>query len=78
LREVKREWNKNKSIKEELIKLKEGSQNMNSEEVYQMVMNLKVQVEESRRIEETPKIHLEKKKYLEVEIVSLRKEANKR
>jgi hypothetical protein len=34
LSEVKRERNKNKSLKEELIKLKEGSQNPNSKEVW--------------------------------------------
>jgi hypothetical protein len=67
---VKRERKKNKSLKEELIKLKEGSQNPNFEEVQQMNMNLKVQVEEARRIEETLKNRLEEKRYLESEIVS--------
>jgi hypothetical protein len=83
LSEIKRERKKNKSLKEELIKLKEGSQNpKNSEEVQQMIMNLKVQVEEARRIEETLKNQLEEKEKmkerLEAEIVSLRKELQKK
>jgi hypothetical protein len=61
--ELKRERKKNKSLKEELIKIKEGSQNpnKNSKEVWKMIINLKVQVEEARRIEETLKIQLEEK-----------------
>jgi hypothetical protein len=43
-----------------------------------MIMNLKVQVEEARRIEETLKNRLEEKWYLEARIVSQRKEAEKR
>jgi uncharacterized protein YigA (DUF484 family) len=82
LSELKRERKKNKSLKEELIKLKEGSQNPNSEEVQQMIMNLKFQVEEARRIEETLKNQLEEKEKikesLEAEIVSLRKELQKK
>jgi hypothetical protein len=44
LSELKRESKKNKSLKEELIKLKESSQNPNKnyEEVQQMIINLKV------------------------------------
>ena len=44
LSELKRERNKNKSLKEELIKLKEGSQNPNkkSEEVQQIIININV------------------------------------
>jgi hypothetical protein len=55
LSELKIERKKNKSLKEELIKLKEDSQNPNSEKYQQMIMKLKVQVEEVRRIEETLK-----------------------
>jgi hypothetical protein len=47
-----KEREKNKSLEEELIKLKKGSQNPNSEEVQQMITNLKFQVEESKRIDE--------------------------
>jgi len=43
LSELKLERKKNKSLKEELIKIKEGSQNSNPEEVQRMIMNLKVQ-----------------------------------
>jgi hypothetical protein len=79
LSEVKRERKKNKYLKEELIKLKEGSQNYeNSEEVQQIIINLKVQLEEAKVIEETLKNQLEEKQCLEAEIVSLRKEAEKR
>jgi hypothetical protein len=49
LSEIKRERKKNKSLKEELIKLKEDSQNPNSKEVQKMIMKLKVQVEESMK-----------------------------
>jgi hypothetical protein len=57
LSEIKRERKKNKSLKEELIKLKEGSQNPNKnfEEVQQIIINLKVQLEEAKVIEETLK-----------------------
>jgi hypothetical protein len=57
LSDLKRERRKNKSLKEELIKLKEGSQNpnKNSEEVQQIIINLKVQLEEAKVIEETLK-----------------------
>jgi hypothetical protein len=41
--------------------LKEDSQNPNSEKDQQMIMNLKVQVEESRGIEEILKSKLEEK-----------------
>jgi hypothetical protein len=42
-----------------------------------MIMNLKVQVEEARRIEETYKNLLEENKCLEDEILAQRKEADK-
>jgi hypothetical protein len=58
-----------------LVKLKEGSQNPNSEEDQQMITNLKFQVEEARRIEETYKNMLEEKKCLEAKILAQRKEA---
>jgi hypothetical protein len=72
LSDLKRERRKNKS-------LKEGSQKpkKNSEEVQQIIINLKVWLEESKVIEETVKKQLEEKhkinKFLEVDIVSLRK-----
>jgi hypothetical protein len=78
LSELKKERKKYKSLKEELIKLKDGFQNPNPEEGYQMIMNLKVQVEDTRRIEETLKNQLEEnekmKERLEAKIVSQRKE----
>jgi regulator of replication initiation timing len=65
-----------------LIKIKDGSQDPNFEEVYQMIMNLKVQVEDTRGIEETLKNQLEEnekmKESFEAEIVSLRKELQKK
>jgi hypothetical protein len=57
-----------------LIKLKESSQNPNSEEAQQMIMTINIQVEESRRIEEKEK----RKETLEAEMVSLRKELQKK
>jgi hypothetical protein len=55
-----------------LIKIKEGSQNpkKNYKRVQQMIMNLKVQVEESKRVEETFKNQLEEKKENEGELGS--------
>jgi hypothetical protein len=47
-----KEREKNNSLKEKLIKIKRESQNTNSEEVYKMIINLKVQVEEAMRIDE--------------------------
>jgi hypothetical protein len=44
LEELKRERKKKKSLKGELIMLKEDSQNHNSEKDQHMIMNLKVQV----------------------------------
>jgi len=53
LSEINREMNKNKFLKEELIKIKEDSQdsNKNYEESQHVIMNLKAQLEESSRIE---------------------------
>jgi hypothetical protein len=41
--------------------MKEGSQNSNSEEICKIIMKLKIQVEEDRRIEETIRSRLEEK-----------------
>jgi hypothetical protein len=43
LEELMKKINKNKSLKAEL-KMKEGSQNSNSEELEQMIMSLKIQI----------------------------------
>jgi hypothetical protein len=59
LSELKKERKKNKSLKGELIKLKESSQNPKSEENQQIILNLKFQVKESKRIEEILKTELE-------------------
>ena len=69
LSDLRRERKKNKSLNEELIKLKEGSQNpnKNSEEVQQIIINLKVQLKEAKAIEETLKNPLEEKQCLESE-----------
>jgi hypothetical protein len=58
-----KEREKNKSLEEELIKIKRESQNPSSEEVQQMITNLKVQVEEARRIDEACKSQLEEKNF---------------
>jgi hypothetical protein len=59
LEELRRQRKKNKSFKGELLMLKEDSQNPNSEKDQQMIMNLKVQVEEAIRIEEILRSRLE-------------------
>jgi hypothetical protein len=41
-------------------------------------VNLKAQIEEARRIEETYKIHMEEKQFLESKISTQRKESEKR
>jgi hypothetical protein len=75
---------KNKSLKEDLSKLKEGFQNprKNSEESKQTIIDLRIQLEEDKLIEETLKRQMEEKKKitenLEDEIVSLRKELQKK
>jgi hypothetical protein len=71
---------KNNSLKEELSKIKEGFRNpsKNSKEVKHTIIGLRIQLEESKVIEETLKRQLEENKKitknLKVEIVSLRKE----
>jgi hypothetical protein len=50
LEELMNERNKKKLLKEEL-KMKEVSQNCNSEELEQMILSLKIQIEEDKRIE---------------------------
>jgi hypothetical protein len=59
---LKKGRKKNKSLKGELLKLKESSQSSNFEEDQKMIMNLKFQVEEARRIEEILRIQLEEKR----------------
>jgi hypothetical protein len=84
LSDLRIERKKNKSLKEELSKLKEGFQNprKNSEEAKKTIIDLRIQLEESKVIEETLKRQLEEKKKiienLEAEIVSLRKELQKK
>jgi hypothetical protein len=41
--------------------MKEGTQNSNYEEIEQMIMSLKIQIEEDRTIEETLRSQLEEK-----------------
>jgi seryl-tRNA synthetase len=69
---IRREKKKNKKLQAELGK-KEDTQ-----ELEQMITNLKVQIEEDKRIEEELKEHLEEKYKiignLEAEIVTLRKD----
>lgn len=71
---------KNKLLKEEVTKLKEKVQNPN--EINQTITNLMIQLEEARRIEEALVEQLEEnlkvKENLEAEIVSLRKDLQKR
>jgi hypothetical protein len=43
-----------------------------------MIVNLKVQIEEAKRIEETYKSQIEEKQCLEVKIIAQRKEVEKR
>jgi uncharacterized protein involved in exopolysaccharide biosynthesis len=61
-----------------LIKKKGESQKLDFEEVHQMITNLKVQIEEGIGIKETHKRKLEENKFLEAEIVTKRKEEDKR
>jgi hypothetical protein len=49
------------------------SQNPSSEEVQQMITNLKFQVEESKRIDEACKSQLEEKQFLEARNSSTKK-----
>jgi hypothetical protein len=75
---------KKKSLKEELSKLKEGFQNPinNSKESKQTNKDLRIQLEGAKVIEETLKRQLEENKKItknmEAEIVSLRKELQKK
>ena len=66
-----KERNKNKSLKEQLVK--KNSQE-SSKESQQVIMKLKSHLEEFIKIEETYKRHREEKQFLEAE----RKEADKR
>jgi len=81
LEELRKEINKNKSLKAEL-KMKEGSQNSNSEELEKMIMSLKIQIQEHKIIEEILRSQLEEKEKMigsfEAEIVSLRKDLQKK
>jgi chromosome segregation ATPase len=69
---IRREKKKNKKLQVELD-MKEDTQ-----ELEQMITNLKVQIEEDKRIEEALKEHLEERdriiRNLEAEIVTLRKD----
>jgi seryl-tRNA synthetase len=73
---IRREKKKNKKLQEKLDK-KEDTQ-----ELEQMITNLKVQIEEDKRIEEALKEQLEEKDKiignLEAEIVTLRKDLQKK
>jgi predicted RNase H-like nuclease (RuvC/YqgF family) len=73
---IRREKKKNKKLQEELDK-KEDTQ-----ELEQMIMKLKVQIEEDKRIEEALKEQLEERDKiignLEAEIVTLRKDLQKK
>jgi predicted RNase H-like nuclease (RuvC/YqgF family) len=73
---IRREKNKNKKLQVELDK-KEDTQ-----ELEQMITNLKVQIEEDKRIEEALKEQLEERDRiignLEAEIVTLRKDLQKK
>jgi hypothetical protein len=81
LEELRIERKKIKSLKEEL-KEKEGSHNSNSKEVEQMIMKLKIQVEEDKIIKEALRGQLDEKdkmiEGLEAEIVTLRKYLQKK
>jgi hypothetical protein len=62
--------------------MKEGSQNSNSEELEQMIMSLKIQIEQDKIIEEIIRSQLEEKEKmigsLKEEVVSLRKYLQKK
>ena len=76
LSEMKKERKKNKQLKEELRKTKESIQGSNPEET-KVFMDLKVKLEESKKIEETLTEKLEEKERIQVEleneIVSLKR-----
>jgi hypothetical protein len=73
---IRREKKKNKKLQAELDKKEE------TQELEQIITNLKVQIEENKRIEEALKEQLEEKDkiigILEVEIVTLRKDLQKK
>jgi hypothetical protein len=70
---LRKEREENKSSKKELMKKKEFVQG--SEKDQQVIKNLRAQLEEARRIEETLEYQ---KKYLEANIVTQKEEAEKR
>ena len=57
---IKSEKKKNKSLQAELNR-KEETKTSNFEELEKMISNLKIQVEEEKRIKEAHKEHLEEK-----------------
>jgi seryl-tRNA synthetase len=73
---IRREKNKNKKLQAELDKKKD------TQELEQMITNLKVQIKENKRIEEALKEQLEGRYWiirnLEAEIVTLRKDLQKK
>jgi hypothetical protein len=73
---IRREKKKNKKLQEELDKKKD------TQELEQMITKLKVKIEEDKRIQEALKEQLEGKdgiiENLEVEIVTLRKDIQKK
>jgi hypothetical protein len=73
LSEINKERREKKSLEEELIRIKEGSR-----EGRKVVINLKYHLDKAKLIEETLKDQLKEKQCLEDEIVSQRKEAEKR
>lgn len=78
---IKREKKTNKSLQAELKK-REESQNFNSKEVEQTITKLKVHVEDNKKIEEALRGQLNEKdmiiEWLEAEIVTLRKDLQKK
>jgi hypothetical protein len=73
---IRREKNKNKKLQEEIDKKED------TRELEQMIINLKVQIEEDKRIEESLKEYLEGRDRiignLKAEIVTLRKDLQKK
>jgi hypothetical protein len=53
-----------------LIELNKGSQNTNSEEVQQMITNLKDQIKEAKSIEEACNNKSEEQQFLEAKIIA--------
>jgi hypothetical protein len=73
LDELKKEREENKSLKKELMKKKESVQG--SEEAQKVIKNLRAQLEEARRIEETLEYQ---KQCLEANIAAQKEEVEKR